>query len=124
MSAQPLEKFGEILITRVRDKAISDWDRIISGKMKGDTARQVAAELQGVSPEVTEVLSKMIPRIVDTTLHHLLWTLEQQPNVRVSVELEGESVRSVREASDGLSGELYGRRGWIARFSGERHEQT
>jgi hypothetical protein len=30
-----LDKFGEILIQRVRDKAINDLEMILDGKMKG-----------------------------------------------------------------------------------------
>jgi hypothetical protein len=123
MSENPLDKLGELLMTRVRDKAIGDWDRILDGRMKGATAERARAELAADGGDHGAILHRLIPRIVDTTLHHLLWTLEQERSLNLAVDAEGAVVSSVREASDGLSGELYGRRGWIVRYSGERHEE-
>ncbi len=123
MAANALDILGEILMARVRDKAIGDWDRILDGRMKGSTAQKVRSELEAVSSDAPAVIAKMVPRIVDTTLHHLLWTLEQEDSLELSVEAEGESTPSIRDESDGLTGELYRARGWIARFSRERHEE-
>ena len=120
----PLDALGEILMTQVRDKAIGDWDRIIDGRMKGRTADKIRAELDAASADASAVLRKMIPRIVDTTLHYLLWTLEQEHSLTLSIEADGETSPNIREESDGLSGELYGTRGWLCRFSQERHEES
>lgn len=124
MASDPLERLGEILVTRVRDKAIADWDKILDGRMKGNTATRVREELGRFGPNSNEVLASMVPRVVDTVLHHLLWTLEQEESLEVSLTIEGTSMPSARDASDGLCGELYGIRGWIARFSQERHDET
>ena len=123
MSGRSLDRLGELLMTRVRDKAISDWDKILDGRMKGATADRVRSELAAGTGEPVAILRRLIPLVVDTTLHHLLWTLEQEKSLNLSIGVEGDVIPSAREASDGLSGELYGTRGWIARFSTERHEQ-
>jgi len=123
MSDNCLDKFGELLMTHVRDKTIEDWDKIIDGRMKGLSAERVRKELIETGVDHSIILRKVIPRIVDTTLHHLLWTLEQESALNLSIETESDSFSNVCDASDGLSGELYGKRGWIARFSKERHEE-
>lgn len=119
-----LDRLGEILITRVRDKTISDWDKILDGRMKGATAERVRAEIGAADATSASLCRRMIPRIVDTTIHHLLWTLEQEESIKLSFEFEGTVVSDACAESDGLSGELYGGHGWIARFSNERNEEV
>jgi hypothetical protein len=116
----PLEAFGLFLMQRVRDKAILDWDKNIDGRMRGATAERVRQALAECSPKEIEVLQWLVPQVVDTTLHHLLWALEQDERVKVAVETEDSVTASISEESDGLPGELYGDRGWIARFSEQR----
>ena len=123
MFENALDRVGELLMSRVRDKAIGDWDRILDGRMKGSTADRVRAELAAYGPDCVSTVQQMIPKIVDTTLHYLLWMLEQERDLNLSVQVEGKWVTNLPDLSDGLSGELYGKRGWIARFSKERHEE-
>ena len=120
MAGNAIDVFGELLMCKVRDKAIADWDRILDGRMKGRTAERVREELATASPDAADVLRNMVPRLVDSVLDHLMWTLEQEETIDVSVEVDGVTTPSIRDASDGLSGELYGERGWISRFSQER----
>lgn len=117
-----LDRFGELLMRRIRDEAISDWDMILDGTMKDERSQKVRAELAGLDFDSSQVafIRWLIPQVVDTTLHHLLWTLEQEETVNVAVKTEGAEIASLREASDGLAGELYSEDGWIARFSKER----
>ena len=117
MSQTMLEKFGEILIRRVRDKAITDWEMILDGKMKGSSAAQVRALLSRYSIEQVQILEKLIPQVVDTTLHHLLWTLDQSNILKILFSDTDGTTCDIKELSDGLPGELYGDRGWIKRFS-------
>lgn len=117
MDRNPLDIVGELLMVRVRDKSIEDWERILDGRMKGQTAEKVRQELAGTGSEVPAAVNRMVPRVVDTVLHHLLWTLEQEQAINLSIEADGTVTPSIREVSDGLSGELYGERGWIVKFS-------
>lgn len=115
--SQLLDGFGQFLMARVRDQAISDWERILSGQMKGRQAERVRIELGRLSDEDRSVLSRLLPQIVDTTLHHLLWAVEEDQHVRIVVDDGAGGSASVAAESDGLPGELYGERGWVARFS-------
>ena len=121
MSKQILDHFGELLIKRVRDKAIGEWESIILGQMKGLRAERVSQHLRSFAPEQREKLISLVPQIVDSVLHHLLWTIEQEASVDVLAKAgEDRKLQSVRDASDGLPGELYGDFGWIARFSSKQ----
>jgi len=118
----PLDYFGELLMRRVRDEAISDWDMIVDGRMKDEGSKIIRAELshRAFNKDQIDVIQWLVPQIVDTALHHLLWTLEQEENVDIAVKTRTKEVPSLREVSDGLAGELYD---WIPRFSKERHDE-
>ena len=117
MSDPSLDKLGEFLIRRVRDKAIGDWEKVVAGEMRGTSAIRVRQQLTAFGPQQADLFLKLLPQIVDTTLHHLLWALEQERSLDLLAKDEQGIGHNVRDASDGLSGELYGHQGWIARFS-------
>jgi predicted PhzF superfamily epimerase YddE/YHI9 len=122
MSQFMLEKFGEILIQKVRDEAINDWEKILNGRMKGSRAAEIRNLLSLYSIEQVKVLKELIPEVVDTTLHHLLWTIEQLDTLKIFLSDKDGTTCDIKEVSDGLPGELYGDRGWIKRFSNKRSE--
>lgn len=117
---EALDQFGKLLIERVREKAILDWTKILDGRMKGETAERLRPDLSRLSPSELALVGRLVPQIVDTALHHLLWALEQDESVEIVVKTPTGAVPSLREASDGLAGELYD---WISRFSTEVHEE-
>lgn len=57
-------------------------------------------------PKENPLLRVLVPKIVDTTLHHLLWMLEQEESLELMVNDEIKK-EIINEISDGLSGELY-----------------
>jgi hypothetical protein len=105
-------------MTRVRDEAIADWDMIVAGAMKDAHSQSVAATIQRFPADAQRLIVSLIPRIVDTTVHHLLWALDQEEG-SIQVHVDDGTGRFVKlnEQSDGLPGELYD---WLPRFSRQR----
>src|SRR5262245_17681040 len=118
----PLDYFGELLMRRVRDEAIADWDMIVDGRMKDDGSKRIRSELssRAFNKEQIDMVRWLVPKIVDTTLHHLLWTLEQEESIVIGLRGDDTSAQSLREQSDGLAGDMYN---WIPRFSKQRYEE-
>ncbi|MGG6313995.1 epimerase [Paenibacillus macerans] len=113
-----LDMFGEYLIKKVRYEAIDSWERKSKGKMKDTESQEIfQVLLQSFTLEQRTFIENLFPKIVDTTLHHLLWSLEEEKNIDVIVELDNSVRINIREASDGLAGELYTEDGWISRYS-------
>ena len=112
-----LDRFGEFIICDVRDETISDWKMILDGSMKGEDAVAVRQKLVGFSQEQLDTLQELVVEIVDTAIHNLLWAIEQDDEIDFAISLEdGDETSCLSEESDGLAGELYSERGWIARF--------
>lgn len=114
MNNKFLDQFGEILMQRVRDEAIEQWEMTLDGKMKSENSQRLYS-LVAASGQ-SQLINELVPQIVDTTLHHLLWTLEQEDSIDISVSNDDKRV-SLKALSDGLPGELYTVDGWISRFS-------
>jgi hypothetical protein len=114
-----LTTFGQWLMTEVRDSTIEHWTMILSGKMGGIKAEEVQRELANWGKNERTALEALVPKVVDTTLHYLLFGLEQISHIKVSVQTSSGEVSNIAEVSDGLAGEVYGTKGWIARFSKE-----
>lgn len=123
MRQEVLDHLGQRLMHEVRDRAIVQWDHTIEGRIRGVMGRAAAEKLAGLQPEHVEALRWLIPRIVDTTLHHVLWWLEGDESVDLVVLAGTEGSASARDTSDGLCGELYTEDGWIMRFSRQRYEE-
>ena len=115
-------RFVELLMTRVRDKAIGDWERMIAAEMKGVSGEEIRTQIALFTADQRNELINLVPQIVDTTVHHLLFTLEQDHDVEVLVNDSNGGVQNVREISNGLAGELSGNHGWVARFSAKSKE--
>ena len=114
MSKEALDKFGKIIVEQVWDRAINDWEMIVDGRMKSQHAQDVRQTLSSLDADQIDAIRKLIPDVINTAMHHFLWTLEQADGIDVAVRTDGEAVPSIKEVSDGLAGELPG---WISRFS-------
>jgi len=113
MTNPALEAFGRLLMTYVRDKAIEESDKLIDGRMKGETAQKAAKLLSDCTEHERTIIKAIVPEIVDTALHHLLWTIERTESVSLSLDGGPE----LRELSDGLTGDFHI---WKERYSRQR----
>lgn len=120
MPHKSLDMFGSFLMKEVRDRSIRHWDSIVGGSMKDETSRQLHNVIMTLSPEARKVIASVIPRIVDTSLHAFLQSIEDNDQLDVCVITEVGQIDNLCDLSDGLAGELYSDQGWLARFSNER----
>lgn len=110
--------FGELLMSQVRDHEIQFWDELLAGQTKYFNYRKVYEGLrQSLDAEQLEAVRDLIPYVVDNVIAHFLAMLEDGKKIEVAVHVEGETVSSLDEVTDGLESELYGEEGWIARYS-------
>ena len=86
--------------------------------MKGEFAEKIRLILRTKPEHETKSLLQLIPCVVDTVLHHLLWTSEQDSDLQLGIRM-GVVMENLGGISDGLPGELYTQEGWIARYSKE-----
>jgi hypothetical protein len=115
-----LNRFAETMIQQVRDETIDLWDRSLSGRMRDEDSLKATQVIATLSPEQKALVDWMVVRMVDSTIHHWLWMLEQEEDTQVVQYIAEGDGANIAEISDGLCGEMYGDEGWIARYSKER----
>ena len=103
-----LDAAASFLMT-VRDHAIANGVALLEGRLEAPPDRELARSASTLRREVREPL---VAAIVDGVLVALLSALDEGGDV----ELHARGT-SVAAESDGLAGELFGDRGWIARMS-------
>jgi len=118
-----LEVFGRLMIEKVRDVTIQDWDSLVDRKSKGVTAKAVNEKLASFTQEELQIIKWIIPKIVDTTMHNFLCMIESSKKFDIKVNTENGVVERLQDESDGLYGELYTKDGWIMKFSKQRYEE-
>ena len=110
-----LEEFGKLFMKAVRDETINSIDKMLDGTMKGITSRQVQEKFADFDSKQIEVVKWFLPKIIDMSLHNMLFMIEVQDEIELLFKKE-----NLNDLSDGLSGELYTEDGWIKNYSKER----
>jgi hypothetical protein len=112
-----LDEFGAALVA-ARDEAIGVVDRFLAGEDPSDRGMTLRERLGGgISPEAARTYRAIAIDAIDETLHQVLWLFERSEQFDITARLESGEILSLRDASDGLAGELYTEDGWLARFS-------
>jgi hypothetical protein len=116
MSKDVLDQFGAYLMEWVRDWSIEDLESVIRGNGKSPGQKELANFFKALPSDSQDACEKLVPMAVDITLHYFLWLIEENQNLDLVMKMPN-GIQSVKNESDGLSGELYSSNGWIARFS-------
>ncbi len=112
-----LDEFAKLLVTRVRDRSIEVGDAIITGRMEvfNNKLQHIG---NSFSEEQFEYISQLVPEIVDQTIHYVFWLFEEEPNIKITFQTEGNTIEDIRNITGGeLQGYLLD---WITKFSNER----
>ena len=111
-----LDKFGEFLISNLRDSAIDFFDKLLEGYWKPSALKRLQEELTGFTPEQKEVIRKSFVAGIDTSIHDFLYALEENFETTKDLEflVEGQNIVTL---SKGLHSELLSKDGWFERFS-------
>lgn len=121
---QAVDKFGQVIMTELRDKAIDFFELLVEGRWKAPGLQKLQAELQELNNEQIELVRKIVVKSLDTGIHDFLFKLQEQADFENDIEIKVQGI-DVIQSSDGLHGELFTKDGWISTFSkyGERKDE-
>jgi hypothetical protein len=110
-AGRPTDKFGEFIITKLRDEAIDFYDGLAKEHWKSPSTQKLQTELS----KFTEKQRRCVFAAVDYGLHNFLFGLGEANDFDqgIAVVVDG---KNVAEQSDGLEGEPCGKNGWIAKY--------
>lgn len=113
-----LDIFGQKIINSVRDQAIFEFEAMVQGKMKSENMVKLNNELKTFDKNQIEILKKVVLTTIDSVIYNTLNMLEQnEENIRLLVSQDGKNEKNIVDISDGLSGELFTKKGWVEKFS-------
>ena len=113
-----LDIFGQKLISRVRDQSIFEFEGMVQGKIKSANMVKLNNELKIFDKHQIEILKKVVLTAIDSVIYNTLDMLEQnEESIRLLISQEGKNEKNIVDISDGLSGELFTKKGWVEKFS-------
>lgn len=113
-----LNDFGKNFIEAVRDESIKRLFKIIEGNVKAPKLLKLHKKLESLDEETINLLKELATECINNSLHNFLWFIEDSEKIDLLVkDLNNNNLYSLKEISDGLSGELYTQDGWIEKFS-------
>lgn len=120
-----LERLGKIVAAEIRDSAISNFDRYLSGQYKGQHAERIRHKVEELRHDPDALLHNMIPTIVDETITIFLQVLDEYLDTVVIKVDEGEKLVSPYEYTDalGVHYDAEDEGGWITMYSKQRRVQ-
>jgi hypothetical protein len=115
MATPEVEEFAKLLMTHVRDMAISTSDMSLDPDANGPTAKRWRLKMQ--AGQIQGLLSEMIPDCVDNALFYLLYAIDEG---LLRISFTGSSGRTVDLTEAGES-EMAG---WYMATDGWRHAHS
>ncbi len=122
MLESPLDRFGRLIVTCLRDHAIDHYDTLANQQNAAPGLQKLQTDLAALSPEQRDVARRCVVSAIDTALHDFLFGLVEAHDFEKGIEVLVDG-QNVVELSDGLHGEQFSENGWIAKF-GKHPEQV
>jgi hypothetical protein len=114
--SQELDHFGKIIIRNMRDKQIEYVEGLLDGKWKAPELLVLQNKLHKLNKDQKELLMNLVEEITTNAMHDLLFELQEYHNSENAIEILVNS-KNIVDLSDGIHGEIFGKDGWIDRFS-------
>ena len=122
LNRRALDKFGKWLVEEIRDYSIQDCNNWLI-KEWPETAEYLHWLYERLNSEFNseqrELVLYLIPKVVDQVLHHLVWSLEQTKWIDVSVNVDSETLPTLRGVGDGMECDLID---WTKEYSKQRFD--
>jgi hypothetical protein len=111
-----LDRFGELLVKSLRDKAIEQNEMLLAGQLRGKAVQPLQARVGALSEDQKDVIRDVVNDLLNVALHDFLFALQDahDRNLGIEVVVDGSNIA---ELSGMLHGEALGPDGWIDRFS-------
>ena len=111
-----LEKFGKFLVLNLRDKGISNAERLLKDEFKAPALLNLQADLYELSEEQKELVKKTVTICIDSAIHDFLFALQENADFDNNIQILVDG-KNIVELSDGIHGEAYSDEGWYAKYS-------
>ena len=116
MKSKALDKLGNFLMTRFRDRGIDHFDGLAGQHWQAHGLTSLQNDLATLTNEQRLIVRRAAIDTLDNAIHDLLFAIQENADFENDIQIAVDGVNVVNE-SDGLHGELFGTDGWKHRFS-------
>lgn len=116
MEKESLDRFGEFIVTNLRDKAIEHYDMLEKGLLKAPGFQKLQKELGKFTPQQRDVVRRCVINTVDDGIYNFLYAIQELVDSENDIQIVVRG-KIIAEISDGLHGESYAEDGWNCKFS-------
>ena len=112
----PMEKFGKFFVENCRDKALDHLRLILDGHWKTPELQRLQNKASSLSPELKATVYELADELLTQAMTDLLFAfhMSHDNNLGIEIMVDGKPIANL---SDGLHGNLFGKEGWIVRYS-------
>ena len=111
-----LDQFAKIVIDNIRDKQIDYANILLNNKSNTSDLKLLQKKLNKLDKEQKKSINELLEEITTNTMHDLLFALQDCHNTEGGIEILVNN-KNIVDLSDGIHGEIFGKDGWICRFS-------
>ncbi len=89
---------------------------MFDGKWKAPDLQPLQNKVSNLSPDMKATVYELAEDLLTNAMHDLLFAFQEYNDGDVGIEIMVDG-KSIAELSDGLHGEIFGKEGWIVRYS-------
>ena len=120
---EPLDKFGAFIVRNLRDKMLGNLQMLLDRKWKAPAVQEMQDKLSRLDEDEKQLVWDLVERITTTGMHDLLFAVQEEGDSKGAIKVLVDD-KEIAKLSDGLHGEIFGDRGWIARYSKYQPSKT
>jgi hypothetical protein len=113
---ESLNRFGEFIVTNLRDRAIEHYELLEKGHWKAPSLQKLQNELNKLKPEQKDIIRRCLINSLDSGIHDFLFALQELYDFDNDIQIIVKG-KNIAEISDGLHGEVYSEDGWYSKYS-------
>jgi hypothetical protein len=112
----PKEKFGKFFVEYFRDKALDHLRLMFDGHWKIPELQPLQNKVSNLCPELKATVYELADELLTQAMTDILFAFHMSHDGNFGIEIMVDG-KPIAELSDGLHGELFGKEGWIVRYS-------
>lgn len=114
--AEALDKFGELIVKRCRDRGIFYAEGLLKNHWKAPSLKKLQSHLSTLPQADKDAFLEAVISTIDTTIHDLLFAIQENSDNEDDIQIIVDG-KNIAKISDGLHGEAYSDEGWYAKYS-------
>lgn len=113
---QPIDKFGKLIVEKLRDQSLEYLQGIFDKKWKAPDLQPLQNKVSNLNPDLKALVFELAVDLLTHAMHDFLFAIQECHDGEMGIEVVVDG-QQIAKQSDGLHAEIFGDGGWIVRFS-------